>query len=167
MQTHTKLATICSVAALFVATALPGHAQSAPFPPGPDVIALPPQLCDPGAAVPAGYNVILGGAGSDVLIGTPGKDPIHGLGGNDFLFGNEGDDILCGDDGNDIIYGGPGRDRLWGGAGADQLYGESGNDDLFGQDGNDTLDGGSHTTKDFCWGGNGVDAIAACETVLP
>ena len=166
MQPRTTLAAVLSVAALLTATALPGHAQSAPVG-GPDWIAQAPQPCDPGGSVPAGYNLIVGTNGPNVLVGTPGKDFIRGLGGDDYLFGNEGDDILCGGDDNDILYGGPNRDRMWGGAGIDHLYGESGDDDLFGEAGNDTLDGGSHSVKDFCWGGLNVDAIAACETVLP
>jgi Ca2+-binding RTX toxin-like protein len=169
MLTRTKLATLCSVAVLLIGTALPSHAQSGPaLPAGPGgIITGPPQLCDPGASVPAGYNVIVGNAANNVLVGTPGNDLIRGLGGDDYLFGNEGDDILCGGDNNDHLYGGPGRDRMWGGAGIDWMYGESGNDDLFGEAGNDHLDGGSQTLKDFCWGGLGADAIAACETVLP
>src|SRR5215203_5044662 len=122
MKTPTQLAAACSLAVLLVISALPGYAQSAPaLPVGPVIIQQPPQPCDPGAALPAGYNLIVGTAGNDVLVGTPGNDLIRGLGGDDYLFGNEGNDILCGGDGNDILYGGPGRDRMWGGAGNDSL----------------------------------------------
>jgi hypothetical protein len=168
MQTRSKLATVCSAAVLLFATALPGHAQTAPPLPLAGDIQLPPGPCDPGGSVPAGYNVIVGNAANNVLVGTPGNDLIRGLGGNDYLYGNGGDDILCGGEGNDYLFGGAGRDRMWGGVGFDHLYGQSGNDDLFGDSGNDYLDGGSHTTKDFCWGGLGADTITAtCETVLP
>jgi Ca2+-binding RTX toxin-like protein len=165
MHTRTTIAAACSAALFFIASVIPASAQGVPVLPNEFVAA--PGPCDPNGSVPAGYNVINGNAGADVLVGTPGKDILFGRGGNDYLFGNEGDDIICAGDGDDIAYGGPGRDRIWGGENNDKLYGESGNDDLFGQNGSDQLDGGSHTTKDFCQGGNGIDAVAACETVLP
>jgi hypothetical protein len=168
MTGRKSLAAALTAAVLIGASVAPSYAQSvaSPVPLAGEVIVQAPQPCDPGASVPAGYNVIVGGAGNDVLVGTPGNDLIRGMAGDDYLFGNEGNDILCGGDGSDRLYGGPGRDRMWGGNGADSAYGESGDDDLFGDANNDTLDGGSG--KDFCWGGLGADAIAVtCETVLP
>src|SRR5215207_3408969 len=105
MHMRTTIAAACSVAVLIVATTLPSRAQSAEpiaypvFPGGPTELMAPPGPCDPGGAVPTGYNVIVGTPGDDILIGTPGKDLIRGLAGNDYLFGLEGDDILCGGDG--------------------------------------------------------------------
>jgi hypothetical protein len=76
MYSRKYLAAACSAGLLVVATVLPGYAQSVPTSLSPtisDIIALPPQPCDPGGIVPAGYNLIVGTGGSDVLVGTPGK----------------------------------------------------------------------------------------------
>ncbi|NNM01716.1 MAG: hypothetical protein HKO62_13265, partial [Gammaproteobacteria bacterium] len=75
--------------------------------------------------IPAGNDIIEGGAGNDTINGDAGDDELSGDAGDDVLEGGYGDDILDGGAGNDVLEGGRGQDLLIGGDGDDLLVSRS------------------------------------------
>jgi Ca2+-binding RTX toxin-like protein len=113
-----------------------------------------------------GNDTLSGGLGDDIILGGNDNDTINGGGGNDLLSGNDGDDILDGGAGNDEVYGAAGNDTLTGGSGLDVILGGPGDDQIFAADGEvDQVSGNAGT--DTCTRDVGIDAVFACEVVLP
>lgn len=134
----------------------------------------------------AGNDLIRTGSGSDIASGGEGNDELIGADGGDVLLGNEGHDTITGDAGIDALMGGQGDDLMDGGADDDVLLGGTGADTLMGGAGADTLAGiklftgeasmealldatlnpdvlevADDNARDFLFGGEGDDDIAA------
>jgi Ca2+-binding RTX toxin-like protein len=83
------------------------------------------------------------------------------------VVGGSGRDLIVGNELRNTLKGGLGNDTLMGGAGDDVLSGDGGADKLFGDDGDDILIAIDGDDRDDLDGGEGYDAAAFDEFILP